>query len=279
MIVDDDEVLQHTVRSALFDLDVEPLSLVHPSRLLAVALEQQPDLLLVNIEIAHHAGNLIEELEHESRTRGTPVLMYSRKDTPYDRLLAFELGAGYLGKPFETEALARRIAEQLWSGPPMPSHAQADTMPDLLEIDRQQAELLRQAERGRDPAQVLRTASRPAPRPVLIVEDDADIRTSLSHLLEDEGIPTLTASNGQEALDVLRLVRATPSVVLLDLMMPVMDGWEFRRRLEADRTAPAPKVVIMSAMSPDETIGSAVWLRKPLGIEQLLSTVTELAGS
>jgi DNA-binding response OmpR family regulator len=279
MIVDDDEVLQHAVRSALFDLDVETLSLVYPSRLLAVALEQQPDLLLVNIEIGHHAGNLIEELEHEPRTRGTPVLMYSRKDAPYDRLLAFELGAGYLGKPFDSDALARRIAEQLWSGPPMPPHAQADTMPDLLEIDRQQAELLRQAEREREPVQVLRTASRPVPRPVLIVEDDADIRTTLSHILEDEGIPTLTAKNGQEALEVLRLVRATPSVVLLDLMMPVMDGWEFRRRLEADRPAPPPKVVIMSAMSPDETIGSAIWLRKPLGIDQLLSTVTGLAGS
>ena len=111
------------------------------------------------------------------------------------------------------------------------------------------------------------------PRRVLIVEDDNDIRNSLSHILEDEGIPTLTARNGQEALDILRH-EEPPSVMVLDLMMPVMDGWELRRRLESDTSVKTPKLVIVSAMSSDSTIGSAIWLRKPLGVEQLLTTVT-----
>ena len=139
-----------------------------------------------------------------------------------------------------------------------------ETIPDLLEIDRQQVELLKAEEQKRGGAGSLHAISTAgAPGPVLIVEDDADIRSSLSHLLEEEGIPTLTAGNGQEALELLRDKHAVPSVVLRDLMMPVMDGWEFRRRVENDGSLPTPKFVVMSALSPDHSVGSAVWLRKP----------------
>src|SRR5262249_1755713 len=79
---------------------------------------------------------------------------------------------------------------------------------------------------------------------VLVVDDDSDIRGALCELLEDEGYRVVAASNGEEALVYLNS-RERPCVILLDLMMPVMDGWEFRRQQQKDpRWSQIPVVVI-----------------------------------
>jgi DNA-binding response OmpR family regulator len=286
LIVDDDDVLQRKLGRALRDRGIEVLGLVHEWRILDVTSEQRPDLLLIDVQMGYHGGNALEDLKRDRATVGIPIFMYSPKDTHFDRLLAFELGADeYFGRPLLPAAVADRIASRLERLGRLipgasPMRDTAETLPDLIEIDRQQGELLRAEAEKRDSTPI-RIASTPPPslRPVLIVEDDNDIRNSLSHILEDEGIPTLTARNGQEALDILKQGQAAPAVMVLDLMMPVMDGWELRRRIESDASMTPPKMVIVSAMSPDATIGSAVWLRKPLGVEQLLSTVTKLAAS
>ena len=71
--------------------------------------------------------------------------------------------------------------------------------------------------------------------PVLIVEDDADsARDDGADSSRIEGYETATVANGREALEYLHSTPLAPNVILLDLMMPVMDGWEFHRRLEAD---------------------------------------------
>src|SRR5438067_379235 len=64
-------------------------------------------------------------------------------------------------------------------------------------------------------------------RSVMIVEDDHDIRVAVRGLLEGEGYTVLSATNGREALAVLRSLAERPGLVLVDLMMPVMDGWQF----------------------------------------------------
>jgi CheY-like chemotaxis protein len=77
---------------------------------------------------------------------------------------------------------------------------------------------------------------------ILVVEDDADTRAGLVSFLEGEGFTVRGAANGREALDVLEGALVPPRLILLDLMMPVMDGWQFlaerRRRSARDRTPP-----------------------------------------
>ena len=114
-------------------------------------------------------------------------------------------------------------------------------------------------------------------RPILIVEDDIDIRESLGELLEDRGYTVLLAGTGVEALQELARAQALPAVILLDLMMPVMDGWQFRaeqRKREAWQSIP---VVVISAhdqgRANTEAIGAFAYLRKPLNINQLLQVV------
>jgi DNA-binding response OmpR family regulator len=106
-----------------------------------------------------------------------------------------------------------------------------------------------------------------------IVEDDEDLREMMAHLLTLEGFEAATAANGREALDYLQTSR--PEVILLDLMMPVMDGWEFRRQQQADpNLAPVP-VIVLSALDQARAsnVDAAAFLKKPLDFDHLLDLV------
>ena len=114
-------------------------------------------------------------------------------------------------------------------------------------------------------------------RRVLIVDDDDDILEVSRIVLEGAGYEVLTAHNGREALDRLRAPGGeATSIILLDLMMPVMDGWELRRRLLSDPSLRDIPVVVCSGDRLD--VGSvpaetAAILEKPVGLDTLLDTI------
>jgi CheY-like chemotaxis protein len=110
--------------------------------------------------------------------------------------------------------------------------------------------------------------------PVLIVEDDADLREMMAQLLALEGYQTAAVANGREALEYLQQEDA-PNLILLDLMMPVMDGWEFRRHQQANPALAAVPVVVLSALDQSRTAGvnAEAILKKPLDFDRLLELV------
>jgi two-component system response regulator MprA len=111
---------------------------------------------------------------------------------------------------------------------------------------------------------------------VLLVDDDEDIRESLAYVLQAEGYRVELASNGQEALERLHSGPA-PSVVVLDLMMPVMSGWRFLEELSAlQSTVP---VLVVSAAVPPKPAGVAGCLGKPFDLDTLLAKVAECVGT
>ena len=106
---------------------------------------------------------------------------------------------------------------------------------------------------------------------VLLVDDDPDILESTQYLIEAEGYQVDTARNGQEALDRLQVQR--PDVILLDLMMPVMDGWQFADRLRKTVFANVPIVVLSATHALAERakqIPATAYLAKPFDIDELL---------
>ncbi|MEO8177899.1 MAG: response regulator [Deltaproteobacteria bacterium] len=111
---------------------------------------------------------------------------------------------------------------------------------------------------------------------ILIVDDDPDIREALAELLEAEGYRCTNAANGREALDYLR-AQPSPDLILLDLMMPVMDGFEFRSaQLELERLREIPVVVISASgrsRHAARDLGAADYLEKPIHIPLLLQKV------
>ncbi len=112
---------------------------------------------------------------------------------------------------------------------------------------------------------------------VLLVEDDDFIRQEISEALQDEGYHVSTAAHGREALQLLA-EGAKPSVVLLDLMMPVMNGWEFLKAFKKDEQYARIPVVILSAFADRATIigGDAISvLRKPINLNALFSVLEE----
>jgi CheY-like chemotaxis protein len=114
---------------------------------------------------------------------------------------------------------------------------------------------------------------------ILIVEDDDDIREALTQILELEGYVVREAANGREALDISAR-EPIPSLILLDLMMPVMDGWQFRaEQLKDPRLAKVPVVVISADASVHEKVasfGAASVLPKPISLDRLLRAVETL---
>lgn len=114
----------------------------------------------------------------------------------------------------------------------------------------------------------------PGARPnILLIEDDEDLRDAFRDLFEDEGYNVWTAANGKEGLDCLRS-RGRACLIFLDLMMPVMNGWEFRLEQESDPALARIPVVVCTADTHAERkardLGAAAWLSKPIDAGDLV---------
>ena len=113
---------------------------------------------------------------------------------------------------------------------------------------------------------------------ILVVEDNDDIREMMAVTLELEGHEVHMAANGRQAL--VRLENGLrPTLILLDLMMPVMNGWEFRSALQRDERFRDIPVIVISAIGGDVVSHSAgAYLSKPIDMETLLDVVSDYSG-
>lgn len=105
----------------------------------------------------------------------------------------------------------------------------------------------------------------------MVVEDDADAREVLIEVLQHEGFTVEGASNGAEAIALLDR-GVLPGVILLDVMMPVMDGHEVMRRLRANPSWASIPVAIVSAV-PNPPPGATHYFRKPINLDELLAVI------
>jgi CheY-like chemotaxis protein len=145
--------------------------------------------------------------------------------------------------------------------------------------------LLRTDDGARRPGPVIRLrgggrTQTVAKKTVLLVEDDCDVRDALELLLKRKGYRVTCAGNGQEALESMRSAETpSPSLILLDLMMPVMNGWEFRAEQLKDPALAEIPVIVISADAEAEdhaaSIGAVAYLKKPFEFTQL----TDMIGS
>jgi CheY-like chemotaxis protein len=110
---------------------------------------------------------------------------------------------------------------------------------------------------------------------VLVVDDNDGMRELLADVLADEGFDVATAENGQQALKLLRLAGG-PCIVVTDLMMPVMDGWELISRLKEHPSWAQMPVIVVSAFGEKEPVeGAAATIAKPFDPDELVATVRQ----
>ncbi len=115
---------------------------------------------------------------------------------------------------------------------------------------------------------------------ILVVEDDSDIRESMVDILEENGFGVTSASDGAQALSSLASNDPKPDVILLDLMMPNMNGFQFReKQLENEAYAQIPVAVLTAdadAKEKSERVKAHAFLKKPLKIKALLDVIEQL---
>ncbi len=123
------------------------------------------------------------------------------------------------------------------------------------------------------------TLEAPARRSILVVEDDALLRYTLALSLGELGYEVVGAAHGQEALDHLTKGER-PALIVLDLSMPVMDGWQFRRRqFENEEWAPIPVLILTAADTAAQhaaALGATAYLEKPVALDQLVAMIHAL---
>jgi CheY-like chemotaxis protein len=111
---------------------------------------------------------------------------------------------------------------------------------------------------------------------ILVVDDDASIRTTIAAFLEQEGFRVQTAANGAEALD--RIQRDPPTLILTDMLMPIMDGWTLAQELRA-RQIDVPLIVMTPARNAREwaqEVGATAYISKPVSLPALISRIDQL---
>jgi CheY-like chemotaxis protein len=111
---------------------------------------------------------------------------------------------------------------------------------------------------------------------VLVVDDDDDIREAFAEIVQIEGCEVAMASNGREALDFLR-THPAPALVLLDLTMPLVDGWQVLAEMKANASLATIPICVVSAI-PQEVPGADVVLLKPVKLSRLVEVVHSFCG-
>jgi CheY-like chemotaxis protein len=111
---------------------------------------------------------------------------------------------------------------------------------------------------------------------ILLIEDDEIVRRAIQMVLEWEGYQVECATNGQEALDMLQ-AGARPSLILLDVMMPVLDGRQFREEQKRDPELASIPVIVVSAASFAASVDAISLVRKPFEVEELLTAIRDHA--
>jgi CheY-like chemotaxis protein len=128
------------------------------------------------------------------------------------------------------------------------------------------------------PAEQDHTATSASNRTILLIEDDRDICEIVAQVLEEEGYQAVTVPNGAEGLRRLRSTAVRPFLIVLDLMLPVMDAWQFRSEQAGDAQIADIPVVIFSAnpkiAQHAGSLGAAAMIRKPPNLEEFLDVVS-----
>jgi CheY-like chemotaxis protein len=263
LIVEDDPVQRDAVGKLLGSREVETVGVGTAAECLRLLKEQTFDCMVLDLTLPDASGySLLETLSAEGDYAFPPVIVYTGHDLSAD----------------EEQKLRRYSSSIIIKGAKSPERLFDEVSLFLHQVVAQlppeRQKMIREA-RNRDAVM--------EGRRILIVEDDVRNVYSLTNILEPRGAVVEIARNGQEALDALTRASGEGGekieLVLMDVMMPVMDGLEATRRIRLDRRwAKLPIIMLTAKAMPDDQercleAGANDYMAKPLDVDKLLSLV------
>lgn len=236
---------------------------VSGSNTIELAVRLTPDLVVLDLELpGMRAPHVVRFLKRDSRTKHIPVAVLATSGDEAAIAPAREAGCDLVvGPPMTTGELLdalQRLATRAMRGEGEPASGSSSA--------------------GASPTAVPDGPPSGVVAPILVVDDDDAIRDAVASMLREEGYPVVSASNGREALELLERI-GTPRLILLDLMMPVMDGYAMLRALKKDERLSHVPIAIITAFvprQPESAPAAAPVLRKPISRDELLTTVRRM---
>jgi CheY-like chemotaxis protein len=225
--IDDDLDVVDLIQHALEGTAYYVVGLSEPTRALSTITRLHPYAVTLDVMMPQSNGwQVLQQLKSEPATAAIPVIMLS---VVADRSAGFVLGANeYLVKPIDREILLRTL----------------DRLTRNATEEVASLELVASSEPGKSsPGKTAKLATRA--RDILVVDDEPDIRNVLDQAISEAGYSVRTAAGGLEALRLID--QARPGVILLDLMMPDMDGFEVLQRLRSNPATSNIPVVVLTA--------------------------------
>jgi CheY-like chemotaxis protein len=246
LLIEDDFSVRRLIRRMLQGMNFAIREVSDGVAALQAISEQPPDLIILDLLIPKLNGlQLLDTLKAHPTARHIPSIVITGTITP-EGVVRDKGARGVLRKPFGAAELRGAVEAVLRRG--------------TLNQERPKTGWF-----GR----------RSAPC-ILIVEDDSGVRQMLETVLHMDGYNTMSATNGVEALERMR--RKKPCTILLDLMMPTMDGWQFRRRQLTEPSFAEVPVVCMTGHADPARVSHELGvpcLKKPLDVDELLSEIEQ----
>lgn len=236
LIVEDEEVLLDVLKNKLEKEGYDVIAAVNGEEGLKMIDEERPDMVLLDIVMPKIDGfEVLEKLKNKGRLPALPVIIISNSGQPVEVDRAIEYGVrDYLVKAeFDPQEVVDKIKKHLNIPPSTPqvvsggSQVQDITPDQVKQIDAKQYK-------------------------VLIIEDDKFLRDLMSHKISKEGFETIEAVDGEEGLKTA--LEKLPHVILLDLILPGMDGFEVLQRIRQDSKIGKTPVMILSNLGQKDDI-------------------------
>lgn len=269
LVADDDLITQKILRITLECAGYEVTAAADGEETLRALESRVPDVVVLDVMMPKLDGfSVLRRIRDDPRTARVPVVLLTGRSSPEDLWRGWQEGVDYyLTKPFDSEELLRFMDRALdptvLQHPPAPVPDPAAGPAEPVEAPPAPAS---------DAATVTAT--------VLVVDDDPSIQKMLRLNLELEGYAVDSAFDGAQALE--RLACARPDLVVLDVMMPLLDGLEVLRRIrENPATADLPVILLTARSSEDDMWqgwqeGVDYYMTKPFDIDELLRSMDRL---
>ena len=248
LIMEDEKILQDLLKKKLEKEGHDVLAVDDGEEGLKVIGDYMPDLLLLDIMMPKVDGfEVLEKIKKDEILSSIPVIIISNSGQPVEIKRAISLGiADYIVKvDFDPDEVIEKVKKFFAD----PNYAQTKKNSDVADVNKKEEEEEEEEIIGE---KVVKKEENKTGARVLLVEDDDFLRKICKTKMEREGFNVSVAINGKEALK--KIIKGDPQIVLLDIILPIMDGFEVLKRVKEDSSKSSIPIIMLTNLGQESEI-------------------------